>query len=539
MLGMALVFDLAAVEGAAAAPPANLTTTSDSTYNLYVGNLHSHTSYSDGEGTPAQAYEYARDSAGVDFLAVTDHHHFLDTQEYSDILYQADRFTEDGVFVGIGGQEWTGNDMNHSTVWDAPRILTAPLNDYDSLYREVYELDCTAAFCHPLPYNFGYFAYSAVGDVCINAVEVRSEQEEDRYIDILNNGWHVGTDGSQDNHTANWGNGYTWTVALACSLTKAHILDATRNHRTYSTLDRNLEMIFRAEGHYMGDEFAHTDDIAFSISVHDPDPYDAFRRLELYQNGLKIAWTVIDTTSYTWSPAVTPTNGENHYFVKVYQDLQQRAWSAPIWIDCSTALPATPRPETPYDGQTVTTLSPTFTWHTSENAETYVLRCSSSDTFPLDESTLTIPGINDTFYTMQDVLEDDVWYYWQVRAANEQGSSTYSGAYSFITDEDASYVPAADGLTPAFEGFETCPNPFREKALIEFTLSRSHHVEVAVYDVGGQLVRTLSDTVHGAGCHCLQWDGTDFQGHRLAPGIYLCRLNAGGQQAVRKAVLLE
>jgi hypothetical protein len=41
-------------------------------YNLYVGNMHSHTSYSDGVGTPAEAFEYARDNANIDFLAVTD-----------------------------------------------------------------------------------------------------------------------------------------------------------------------------------------------------------------------------------------------------------------------------------------------------------------------------------------------------------------------------------------------------------------------------------------------------------------------------------
>lgn len=38
--------------------------------NVYFGNLHSHTSYSDGSGTPAQTYKYARDTADIDFLAL-------------------------------------------------------------------------------------------------------------------------------------------------------------------------------------------------------------------------------------------------------------------------------------------------------------------------------------------------------------------------------------------------------------------------------------------------------------------------------------
>ena len=43
-------------------------------FNVYFGNLHSHTSYSDGSGTPDEAYRHAR-SAGLDFLAITEHNH--------------------------------------------------------------------------------------------------------------------------------------------------------------------------------------------------------------------------------------------------------------------------------------------------------------------------------------------------------------------------------------------------------------------------------------------------------------------------------
>ena len=42
---------------------------------VYFGNLHSHTSYSDGSGTPDDAYRHARNTAGLDFLAVTEHNH--------------------------------------------------------------------------------------------------------------------------------------------------------------------------------------------------------------------------------------------------------------------------------------------------------------------------------------------------------------------------------------------------------------------------------------------------------------------------------
>src|SRR5437016_828310 len=47
--------------------------------HVYFGNLHSHTSYSDGSGLPEEAYKHARD-AGLDFLFITEHNHRLAEQ---------------------------------------------------------------------------------------------------------------------------------------------------------------------------------------------------------------------------------------------------------------------------------------------------------------------------------------------------------------------------------------------------------------------------------------------------------------------------
>jgi hypothetical protein len=49
--------------------------TAQTEVSIFFGNLHSHTALSDGSGTPAEAYEHARDVAGLDFLAITEHNH--------------------------------------------------------------------------------------------------------------------------------------------------------------------------------------------------------------------------------------------------------------------------------------------------------------------------------------------------------------------------------------------------------------------------------------------------------------------------------
>jgi hypothetical protein len=79
-------------------------------YTPFFGNLHSHSSYSDGVQTPADAYAYARLSAPtpLDFLAVTDHNHSgagMQLSSYDLGMAQAASANSDGDFVAIYGQE--------------------------------------------------------------------------------------------------------------------------------------------------------------------------------------------------------------------------------------------------------------------------------------------------------------------------------------------------------------------------------------------------------------------------------------------------
>ena len=60
-----------------------------------------------------------------------------------------------------------------------------------------------------------------------------------------------------------------------------------------------------------------------------------------------------------------------------------------------------------------------------------------------------------------------------------------------------------------------------------------------VYDVKGALVRTLLDERREAGRYEVTWDGRDDGGRRVASGVYLYRLEAGGKEESRRMVLVK
>lgn len=87
--------------------------------------------------------------------------------------------------------------------------------------------------------------------------------------------------------------------------------------------------------------------------------------------------------------------------------------------------------------------------------------------------------------------------------------------------------------------FGAAPNPFSERTTLRFTLPVPATVEVAVYDALGRRVRRLADGTRGAGPHVLAWDGRDDAGRRLAAGVYLLRVRAGGFSEAVPVVRVE
>ena len=82
-------------------------------YSLYWGDVHGHTSISDGKGSLDDYFTHARDVAKLDFVVVTDHDFGnaapwkMPKETWTLTQDKADQYTVNGKFVAIAGYEWT------------------------------------------------------------------------------------------------------------------------------------------------------------------------------------------------------------------------------------------------------------------------------------------------------------------------------------------------------------------------------------------------------------------------------------------------
>ncbi|GAB4321841.1 MAG: hypothetical protein Kow0074_12920 [Candidatus Zixiibacteriota bacterium] len=83
------------------------------------------------------------------------------------------------------------------------------------------------------------------------------------------------------------------------------------------------------------------------------------------------------------------------------------------------------------------------------------------------------------------------------------------------------------------------PNPFNAGTQIRYTVPEEADVEIVIYNVNGQRVRTLVTGHHEPGVHTIEWDGMTDNGHAAPSGVYFTRMSAGRYTAAKKMILLK
>ena len=361
-------------------------------FQLYFGQLHSHTTYSDGSGSLESALEYIAnipESANIQFVAFTDHSNYFDSTSAPNpeaALYDASKMTADSTklwnsyrstvaafnevhsdLLAIAGFEmtWSGGP-GHINTFNTPGIVSrnnATLNNktadagmkayYATLDNEAL-IDSMSQFNHPGKTfgTFSDFAYwDAVTDTRMYLVEVGNGEGQigaggyypsyEQYIVALDKGWHVAPTNNQDNHKGKWGNANdARDVIYTDDFTVEGLYSAIRQYRVYATEDKNLEIQYSVNGEPLGTIFSEVpEELNFTVTLFDPDSTDTITKVELVANSGIVAYSWTDPNQIASGQLeVTLKPDYSYYFVRVTQADGDLAVTAPVWVGESLKL---------------------------------------------------------------------------------------------------------------------------------------------------------------------------------------------------------
>ena len=420
-------------------------------YQLYFGQLHSHTAeYSDGAGTLAEGLNYVAnlpESANVDFVAFTDHSNYFDASGDANpeaALYDASQMTAEsaekwsaytgaiaafndayaGERVALAGFEmtWSGGP-GHINTFNTEGIVSrnnttlnsktadAGLKAYYDLLSRSELADSINQFNHPGTTfgNFVDFAYwDPIVDTRIQLVEVGNGEgaigaggyypSYEQYIMALDKGWHVGPTNNQDNHKGKWGNANdARDVILTDDFSQEGIYQAIRDRRIYATEDKNLEIQYTLNGQMLGSIIEEVpEDVAINVSVYDPDRSDSISKVEVVVNSGAVA--------YTWDNPTELASGElsctipanySYYFIRVTQGDGDLAVTAPVWVGEVVKLGVSSvecGTSTPVTGEELTLTTTLFNSETEDATVKSLTYTSGGETLYTDTNSYTIPA---------------------------------------------------------------------------------------------------------------------------------------------------
>ena len=356
-------------------------------YQLYFGQLHSHTQYSDGAGSLDAALDYVKnlpDSANVQFVAFTDHSNYFDTtgaanpegalydmslasassqETWNSYRSSVAAFNEAnaGSLVALAGFEmtWSGGP-GHINTFNTPGIVSrnnstlnnktdyAGMRAYYALLSQQEGADSLSQFNHP-GNTFGTFGDFAFWDPVIDSrmymVEAGNGEGQigaggyypsyEYYTMALDKGWHLAPTNNQDNHKGRWGNANdARDVILTDDFSEEGIYDALRAMRMYATEDKNLEIGYTVNGMLLGSSLTEVPEkLNIHVTVNDPDASDSISKVEVIVNSGKTAYTWDDPAVLaTGDLSVTLDPDYSYYYIRVTQGDGDLAVTAPVWV---------------------------------------------------------------------------------------------------------------------------------------------------------------------------------------------------------------
>lgn len=354
------------------------------TLNYYFGNLHAHSSYSDGNKdsatslltTPLQDFNYAKNSQHIDFYGISEHNHLnaglTSPSHYHQGIRDAKAATTSN-FLALYGMEygvisngghvliygydslligWDNGDFdsynaeyNYATLWkklnkkpSSFAMFAHPANtDYDSIYFKPYNASFDSAIVGS-PFRSGpaFSTNTTYSDPSTSDYIVR-------YTTALKKGYHLGIGLDHDTHNSVFGRQTAGRlVVMAPALTQNDLFDALKSMHFYGSDDWNAKVNFTVNGQMMGSVISHSGTATIAVNITDPDGENT-STIAVYcgipgsGSNPFVLTSATNTNTLTYTHALT-NNATYYYYLKITQADGNLIYTSPIWYNRNDAI---------------------------------------------------------------------------------------------------------------------------------------------------------------------------------------------------------
>lgn len=171
-------------------------------------------------------------------------------------------------------------------------------------------------------------------------------------------------------------------------------------------------------------------------------------------------------------------------------------------------------------------------WQTAkevDNAGFHILKSRTQEGgYETITKELIAPDMSREYRYIDDTAKAGVPFYYKLEAVDLNGRTQVFGP-----------VKAMAPVPSEYELSQNYPNPFNPTTSVRYQLPKAGRVVLQVFNINGQLVRTLVDNHRDAGYHVAIWDGTSSRGMLVSSGVYYYRITVGDYTMTKKMALLK
>jgi uncharacterized lipoprotein YddW (UPF0748 family) len=260
---------------------------------------------------------------------------------------------------------------------------------------------------------------------------------------------------------------------------------------------------------------------SYTLQVFETD--DMFTPILNIEDMLDSTYTLTDIEgmkSYSWRVKAKNISGETEFSPTI-------SFTTGFPVATTLVSPPTETFEVPENT--------TFVWNRVEGATYYRLQIVKS-VLSWSENLIVVDetNINDTTFTLSELLDLGEFYSWRIIAGNDYGESQPSEIFKFQTNLVSSVELIDSNIPTEYSLYQNYPNPFNPSTQINFDIPQANFTSIKVFNALGQQIETLVNDELAPGRYTVSFDAS-----YLPSGIYIYTLSSGETKLSKKMMFVK